>query len=158
MDYLKVLLPLIALYLAVSANFAPSNILLGAIVAGIVVMIVGPVRGRVRWGRLPGAVVALVRHILRLVVDVIKNGIILARIVLSPSLPIKPGIVAIPSGCKTELGTALSAHAVSITPGELVVEIGADGTMYTHCLDAGRPDAERVNAQGRRRQLIEQFI
>ena len=36
------------------------------------------------------------------------------------------------------MATALSAHAVSLTPGELVVEIDDEGVMYTHCLDASR--------------------
>jgi multicomponent Na+:H+ antiporter subunit E len=79
---------------------------------------------------------ATVQYIFILLVDIMRNGLQVARIVLTPSLPIKPGIITIPSHCDTELGTALTAHAITVSPGELVVEVGEDGTMYTHCLDA----------------------
>ena len=64
------------------------------------------------------------------------SGLVAARLVLDPALPVKPGIVAIPSGCDSELATALSAHAITLAPGEMVVEIGEGGVMYTHALDA----------------------
>ena len=37
------------------------------------------------------------------VVDAVKSGLAVARIILDPALPVKPGIVAIPSGCRSRL-------------------------------------------------------
>ena len=38
-------------------------------------------------------------------------------------------------GCQSDLGRAINAHAISLPPGELFVEMGENGTMYIHSLD-----------------------
>jgi multicomponent Na+:H+ antiporter subunit E len=91
-------------------------------------------------------------------IDIVRNGIRVARIVLDPRLPIRPGIIAIPAGMKTELGVALSAHAITVTPGEQVAEIGDDGVMYTHCLDAVTSAEGAEEAQRKRRAMLESIF
>ena len=59
----------------------------------------------------------------------------MVRIILHPNLPIKSGIVAIRSGCQSDLGRAINAHAISLPPGELFVEMDENGIMYIHSLD-----------------------
>jgi multicomponent Na+:H+ antiporter subunit E len=77
---------------------------------------------------------------------------------LNPKLPIRPGIIAIDSGCSSELGAALSAHALSITPGELVIGIDDEGVMYTHCLDATHSAEYTAQAQAMRRDLLSKIF
>jgi multicomponent Na+:H+ antiporter subunit E len=108
--------------------------------------------------RLPAAAWAVVRYIAILAADVVKSGIGVARIVLDPALPIRPGIVAIDSGCDSEWGAALSAHAISITPGELVIGISQDGILYTHCLDATHSAEYAAEAQTMRRDLLSKIV
>ena len=81
-----------------------------------------------------------------------------AKLVWSPKLKIQPAIVAIPSGCDSELATALSAHATSVAPGELVVEIDEDGVMYTHILDVTHSSEYKDQAQLIRRDLLSKII
>lgn len=81
-----------------------------------------------------------------------------ARSVWSRKLKIQPSIIAIPSGCESELATALSAHATSIAPGELVVEIDTDGVMYTHVLDVTHSTEYQEQAQNMRRELLSKII
>jgi multicomponent Na+:H+ antiporter subunit E len=100
----------------------------------------------------------LVRYLAILAADVVKSGIGVARIVLDPALPIKPGIITIPSCCESELGSALSAHALSITPGELVIGIDEAGVMYTHCLDATHSAEYTAQAQAMRRDLLSKIF
>ena len=100
----------------------------------------------------------MLRYVLVLVYDLIVSGIQVARIVLNPSLPIKPGIVAIHSTCWSEDATALNAHAITLTPGELVVEMSEDGTMYTHCLDASKSEEVLEQAQTMRVELLEKIF
>jgi multicomponent Na+:H+ antiporter subunit E len=90
--------------------------------------------------------------------DLLVSGLQVAHIVLSPSLPIKPGIIAIPAGTDSELATALSAHSISVTPGEVVVEISDDGVMYTHVLDVTQSNEARLSAQERRRDLFSRML
>ncbi len=154
MRYLKVTLPLLAVYLLLTANLQASNILLGLLIAAGAATLVRPDSPPYDIRRLPGAAWALIRYLVILAADIIKSGLIVARIVLTPSLPIKPGIIAIPSHCKSDLAVALSAHAVTVTPGELVVEIGDDGVLYTHTLDASKADEYRAEAQQLRQDLL----
>ena len=141
-------------YLALTANLEWSNLLLGLLVAVGLTALMRPPRGRFEVRRLPRALLALGRYLFVVVRDAIKSGLMAARLVLDPALPVKPGIVAIPSGCDSELATALSAHAITLAPGEMVVEIGEDGVMYTHALDATHAAEYVAQAQQMRRELL----
>jgi multicomponent Na+:H+ antiporter subunit E len=153
------LLFLFALYLALTLNLAPNNLIFGMLVALLVYALIRPGTKRdLDLNALPRALVGIVRYVIYVVVDVIKCGITVAKVVLDPKLPIRPGIVAIKSGMTSEIGTALSAHAITITPGEMVVEIGDDGTMYTHCLDAVSSGAGGDAAQKTRRDMLDQIL
>lgn len=154
MHYLKFFVPLSIVYFALTGNLEFSNIVTGTVIATGLTFLLRPQRRNFSWRRLPVALMASVQYLIILIIDIIKNGVALARIVLTPSLPIDPGIVAIPSMCDTELATALSAHAITITPGEMVIEIDDNGVMYTHCLDATKGTEYRAEAQQMRRELL----
>jgi multicomponent Na+:H+ antiporter subunit E len=145
-------------YLALTANLEPSNLVLGLLVATGLTLLLRPPPGRFELRRLPRALVALGRYLFVVFVDAIKSGLIAARLVLDPALPVKPGIIAIPSDCDSELATALSAHAITLAPGEMVVEIGKDGTMYAHALDATRAAEYVEEAQELRRELLRKIF
>jgi len=78
--------------------------------------------------------------------------------VLDPRLPVRPGVIAIPSGTESEWATALSAHAITLSPGAMVMEIGEDGVMYTHTLDADNADESTAELQRLRRNLLERIL
>lgn len=158
MEALITLLALTLTYVAVTGHFEAGNIGVGLILAGVATALLRPRQHRPQLTRMPAALWALAVYVAILVVDVIRSGMQVARIVLSPSLPIRPGIVAIPSECESELATALSAHAISITPGELVVEIDSQGVMYTHCLDARAAPRYVAEAQRMRRGLLRRIF
>lgn len=158
MHYIRTILILLVIYLALTGNLQASNIVLGALVATIATALLRPQGGRMELRRLPPALWAIVRYIALLAADVVKSGLTVARIVLDPALPIQPGIVAIEAGCEGEWGTALSAHALSITPGELVIGVGEGGILYTHCLDATHSAEYAAEAQALRRELLSKIF
>jgi multicomponent Na+:H+ antiporter subunit E len=146
------------IYLALTSNLEPSNIVAGLLIGIFIAWVVKPASQPLPLSRLPASLFNLARYTVWLAIDIIRNGIKVARIVLDPKLPIRPGIVAIPSGMHSELGTALSAHAITITPGEQVIEIGDDGMMYTHCLDAISSAEGAAEAQRTRRKMLEKIF
>jgi len=158
MHYGGTIFILLVIYLALTGNLQFSNIVLGTLVAAALSLLVRPQPGHTDLRRLPPAAWALVRYLAILAADVVKSGIGVARIVLDPALPIKPGIITIPSCCESELGSALSAHALSITPGELVIGIDEAGVMYTHCLDATHSAEYTAQAQAMRRDLLSKIF
>lgn len=146
------------IYLAGTSNLEWRNIAFGLIISTGIILLIRPGPRHMDWHRLPMAMVALAQYLVILAYDLIASGLRTARIVLNPDLPIKPGIIAIPSECDSELGTALSAHAITLTPGSMVIEIDAHGVMYTHCLDVTDADKQITNAQKMRRDLLKKIF
>ncbi|MCA9958811.1 MAG: Na+/H+ antiporter subunit E [Anaerolineales bacterium] len=158
MHYLVVILPLWLLYLLLTGNGEVSNLIVGLVLAVGAAALLRPLPRPIIWRRVPGALLAAVQYVGVLLWDLARSGIQVTRIVLSPKLSIEPGVVAIPSGCASELATALSAHAITVTPGEMVVEIDADGVMYTHCLRVDAAAEYVARAQTMRRDLLQRIF
>ena len=158
MYYLRTIFLLSLAYLSLVPNLEILNILAGVIVATIIVLLVRPQPHPLRWRNLPSTIVALIRYIFVLAYDLIVSGIQVAQIVLDPRQSLRPGIITIPSKTKSEVAQALNAHAITLTPGEIVVEMDEDGTMYTHCLNA--TDSEQLvnDAQEMRAELLEKIL
>lgn len=122
-------------YLALSANWQVTNIILGFFLAAGILVLLRPPKRPVKWRRLPADLMRVAVFIVVLLYRMFKSGIEMALIILHPKLPIKNGIVGIRAASKSELGRALSAHAISLPPGELFIEMDEDGTMYIHSLN-----------------------
>ena len=140
--FARAVLLLTLMYLALTSNLQASNIVMGLLLSVGVMALLRPQLREADGRRAGTAVLALFRYIFVLV-----SGIQVARIVLSPTMPLHQAIIAIPSDCQSDLGLALSAHALTLTPGEMVVEIGDDGTMYTHVLDVEKVETAVAAAQ-----------
>lgn len=91
----------------------------------------------------PRQILSTVIYVVTLAWDVFRSGIDVA-LRAAGIRPICPGIIAVPiqhddveGELLREVIAGLSAHAITITPGELVVDYNAERTvMYVHCLDA----------------------
>lgn len=60
------------------------------------------------------------------------------KLVLSPSLPIRPGFVAVPLDAKTDFEVTSFANSITLTPGTISVHISDDRTMLVmHAVDTG---------------------
>lgn len=74
----------------------------------------------------------------------IANIDVAAR-VLRPRIHIHPGIVAVHIPTGSDLETTLVGSSITLTPGELVMDIDAEKRIfYIHCIDARNPDAIRA--------------
>jgi len=156
--YLPFVLFLTFIYLLLTSNLEWQNVIAGVVISTGIMLLLRPQLKPVSWHRLPRAILAMIQYLGFLIYDIFKGGIMVARSVWSRSLSIQPSIIAIPSGCDSELATALSAHAISIAPGEVVVEIGADGVLYTHVLDVTHSSEYQETAQNMRRELLSKII
>lgn len=113
-----------------------------------------------RWQRLPGQILASLLYILALFRDIFLSGIDVARRVLSPDMRLKPGIIAVSTqdAERNPIILALSADYISLTPGELVVEVEDNHLMYVHCLDVEASAVIADQAQAQRLRLLEQVL
>lgn len=158
MRYLPFVLFLTLIYLLLTSNLEWLNVIAGVLIAIGITLLLRPPLNPISWRRTPRAILAMIQYLFILIYDIFKGGIMVAKSVWSRDLNIQPAIIAIPSGCESELATALSAHALSIAPGELVVEIDPYGVMYTHVLDVTHSSEYQEQAQNMRRELLSKII
>lgn len=124
-----------------TAQLTIGNIILGYIFSLIVLFAIHVQGDTFHIKNLPMQIVNLVVYILFLAREVLISGIEVARITLMPSLPIQPGIAEVNTQDKTEnpVISAVSAHGITITPGELVIDYeqtSDDGVlMIVHSLN-----------------------
>jgi len=68
-----------------------------------------------------------------LLFEVLKSNITMARIVLSPTMPISPTLAQYPISFKTDLGRVIYGNSVTLTPGTVTTQIDED-TIEVHVL------------------------
>ena len=73
--------------------------------------------------------------------QLVKSNLRLAAIVMSPDLPIQPGIVKIRTGLQSRMGRLMLANSITLTPGTLTVEVDGEW-LYIHCVTVGARDIE----------------
>lgn len=145
-------------YLALTSNLEPGNIVIGIILGALVTLLVQPREAEVSPQPGLAAVWAFIRYLFHLAHVLLISVIQVSIIVLKPSLPLRQGIVAIPADTNTDLGLALGVHAITLAPGELVVEVDDEPMMYTHCLDATNSEQYVKEAHDIRLELLRQIF
>ncbi len=73
--------------------------------------------------------------------QIIKANFDVAFRVIHPELPIKPGIVKVKTGLKTDIAKTFLANSITLTPGTLTVDIEGD-TLYIHWIWVDSKDVE----------------
>jgi multisubunit Na+/H+ antiporter MnhE subunit len=97
---------------------------------------------------LPGSLWALLALAGIAARDILTGTWQVALVVLHLRPLASPGIVAVPLGERTRLGTAVSGLLLSIAPGEYLVDVDWERRrMLVHVIDASDPDAIRERLQ-----------
>jgi len=78
--------------------------------------------------------------------ELVKSNLKLAAIVLSPDLPIKPGIVKVRTCLKTRMGRLMLANSITLTPGTLTVELDGEW-IYVHWVTVESVDIDTATAR-----------
>src|SRR5690606_23799585 len=86
--YIRWIVLLALAYLALTSNLELANIVVGLLLAAGVVLLVRPEPRPLAPRNIPQSFVALVRYLGNLISDLVVSGIQVARIVVSPDLPI----------------------------------------------------------------------
>lgn len=94
----------------------------------------------------PEAFIAGLRYYGYFFKELVKSNLRLTAIVLSPSLPIKPGIVKVRTRLKSRMGRLMLANSITLTPGTLTVEMDGEW-MYVHWVSVQSTDVEAATAE-----------
>jgi multisubunit Na+/H+ antiporter MnhE subunit len=134
-------------YALTLASFAPADLVLGALAASAILV----ATRRLTLAAAPLDGLSLARRLLgfpifalELVREIAVGTWQVSLVVLGLRPLVQPGIVAVPLGERSESGIAASALALTLSPGEVFVDVDRErGVMLVHVLDARDPDAVR---------------
>lgn len=84
-----------------------------------------------------------------LMLDIVKSNFVVARIILSPSLPISPTMVKLEPPLKGSVGRATMANCITLTPSTVTLD-AYRGEFLVHCLTERSAAETRDSAIGQR--------
>mgnify|MGYP006289521823 CR=1 FL=1 len=91
----------------------------------------------------PRAFIYTLIYLVVFLYELIKSNLDVARRVISPSLPINPGIVEVKTKLKSKMGRLILANSITLTPGTLTIDIKED-TLYIHWIDVKTEDIDKA--------------
>lgn len=150
-------LPMAVLWMLVLGDLSLESFGVGLVLGFLIGLLLRVQHVPVSWRRMPDQLIALFIYTVTLLGDVVMSSIEVARIVLNPRLPLNPGVIPVPTQDETESDfiAAFSAHGITITPGELVIDFDdPKEIMYVHCLDMEASAKTADAAQTRRLSLL----
>jgi multicomponent Na+:H+ antiporter subunit E len=112
-------------WLLITASFAPGEMIAGLIVAAVTAWFFTAFSKTEALLFLfnPVKLFFFIIYIPVFFWELIKANLDLAYRTLHPALPINPGIVKIPTEIKSDLGLALLANSITLTPGTITADI-----------------------------------
>ena len=147
---------LVFAWVAVTGEASVGNLLEGAVLAGLLVLLLRvPLRRRFRLEKVPKAL-GLLLYFLK---EILLSNAAVARSLLSPVSSLSPGIVAVPLDLKSDAGITVLANLITLTPGTLSLDVSPDRkTLFVHALHVEDPDVFRRGVkEGFERRVKEVF-
>ena len=80
------------------------------------------------------SIIYVVQYFFVFIWALVKSNFSMAKRVISPSLPINPGIVKFKTNLKNDTAKLILANSITLTPGTLTVDL-VDDTFYIHWID-----------------------
>ncbi len=89
----------------------------------------------------PKAIMYWFVYIFVFLMELVKSNFDVAFRVISPKLPINPGIVEVKTKLKSKLGRMILTNSITLTPGTFTVEL-IDDRIFIHWIDVKSEDIE----------------
>ena len=135
---------LMLVWIAFTSSFATHELIVGALTTMVIsylsirlftcctILIFSPVR-----------IMYMIWYLIVFIIALIQSNMDVARRVLSPSLPINPGIVKFKTKLTTNYSKMVLANSITLTPGTLTVDV-VDDTFYVHWIDVKTTNPEEA--------------
>ncbi len=144
--FLQLFVVLLLFWLLLNASLAPDVLMVGVAAAFLIALFIHNGRSLFSGFNLtPRAMGAALTFLLYFLKELVKSNLRLAVIVLTPSLPVNPGIVKVRTRLKSPVGRLLLANAITMTPGTLTVEL-RDEWLYIHWVTVESVDLDAATA------------
>jgi multicomponent Na+:H+ antiporter subunit E len=158
--YLALFIITFLFWLLITLSLSLANIIAGIVAAGVTSLLFGKY-----FVNRVGLFLELHRYgwlavyIFVFLWECIKANFDVAYRVLHPAMPIKPGIVKVKLGIKTDLARTMLANSITMTPGTIAVDVVGD-MMYVHWIYVSSDDPEEYTnkVSGRFEKYIQKIF
>ncbi len=138
---------LMLVWIAFTSTFVSQEILTGAITSGIIALFTIPLFTCCNLSLFhPKKIVFMTWYIIVFIKALILSNFDVARRVVTPSLPINPGIVKFKTQLKTNFARMVLANSITLTPGTLTIDV-IDDEFYIHWIDVQTTNPEEAFTQ-----------
>jgi len=160
-------IPVALLWIALTSVLTIESFVIGYIVGVTLSWLLaqGQVLPPLSFHNIPGRLFIFTLYNIKMAWDILLSGVDVALRVIGIRKP-KPGIIAVPvqhgdedDPLVREVMAGLSAHSITITPGEMVVDYSDDGEiMYVHALDVDQSAAKVDEEQAARMRVFRKVL
>lgn len=156
-QFLSLWLTLLLIWLVANNSLEPDIVVIGVGIAALLAVLFMPysrVYADIRWS--PRVLLYALAFFAVFLWELLKANLNVARLVFSPRIRIRPGIVEIRTRLKSPMGRLALANAITLTPGTLVVDIKGDA-LFIHWIvvSAHDPVAATREIAGRFEKFLE---
>jgi multicomponent Na+:H+ antiporter subunit E len=140
LQFFNLWLTLLLIWLIANGTLATNTVIAGVVVSAIIALAFSTfarVYSVIRWS--PVVIYNYFMYLGVFLIELIKANLNVMRLVFSPRIDIKPGIVEIKTELKSPLGRLALANSITLTPGTLVVDI-KDDSLFIHWINIGATD------------------
>ncbi len=147
---------LFGLWLLLSGHFSTLFLSLGAASAGFIVYLEYRRRRRFtqQTPRFRPKFLSAMKFFADLLFDILRANLHIARVIWSPAMRIAPRVIKIPAQQKSEVGEAVFANSITLTPGTVSIETG-DDHIIVHALTEKSADPAALAELHRRVLALE---
>ena len=142
---------LYAFWLLITFSLQPGFLIVGALFTLLVVVLTAGKYPHREWLLNPLRWFWLLVYIPYFLYYCIRANLDVAYRVIHPDMPIRPGIVKVPTTLKTNLAKTFLANSITLTPGTLVVDI-VGNDLYVHWINVRTDDPEEQT-----REIVTRF-
>ncbi len=141
-QFFSLWLTLLLIWLVANDSLAMEIVLVGAVLAAVLAILFAPfarVYADIRWS--PRVLLNAFAFLGVFLWELVLANLNVARLVFSPRIRIRPGIVEIKTRLQSPMGRMVLANAITLTPGTLVVDI-RDDSLFIHWIVVSSEDPE----------------
>ena len=120
------------IWVALTGNFEFANVLFGFLLSYFLLWVITRGSGNVHYFKLVPRVVSFFFFFLY---ELVKANLQVAYEVITPSLNMTPGIVAVPLDISSDFQITMLANLITLTPGTLSLDVSEDKkVLYVHSM------------------------
>ncbi|MDQ3937638.1 MAG: Na+/H+ antiporter subunit E [Chloroflexota bacterium] len=128
-------------WVAMTGDLSPANLLVGLVLGFVALFAAQTVLGSTPYARRMWRVVAFLGFYIG---ELIMSNVRVAADVVTPRHRAQPGVVAVPLDAQTDAEITLLANLITMTPGSLTLDVSDDRrVLYVHAMFVRDPDAYR---------------